>query len=584
MKHENNFLFAFLMSFHHQNKRHLLTVFVCINSILFTNILYADQSEPASESIKIRTTTSGKIAGKLVHQGNVIEWLGVAYAQPPVDDLRWKATRPALAWDGIRQATMQPQPCPQQKSNGDEKVYIGDEDCLYLNIWRPNSDHENLPVHVYFHGGANEQGSISRGAHQGELLAQKGNMIVVTVQYRLGFLGWLYTNEKKSSNAMDNSGNYGLLDSIQSLKWIKQNISAFGGDPNNVTLGGLSAGAQNIFNLLSSKMATGLFHKAYLQSGIPIDYSLTEAQIASSQLKKALIGESVAKMNAEEIDVYLASVSAKDIIKFGSQLNPDFNGVRDGFVMPLEPTLEQISNGSIANKVPLLIGLTKDEVKFWTCDKLDNIFYWLKPSNAALVGDYINELFTAMVVPAFRKGARLSSSQQWDIYFYQMRWGTPDENGNSPLPNNLGLCAGAFHAIDTSFHFGHWDRTIFKPSLQSLIFTEANREGRKNLSAEIMTRFTSFVHNGNPNFDSAIPWPLITEGLDVTRLAFDVDLEKDSAKVQVLKGIKSVNDIKQKADKTFTNDQKKTLYPLINSFLLKFQAPEHLLLRDESVE
>ena len=198
-------------------------------------------------------------------------WQGVPYAKPPVDDfvnqiyLRWKAPQDQAPWQGVREATGPALKCTQLQTTDDWlRTGIIDpdsgEDCLYVTIYRPNNS-KKLPVYVWIHGGSNNFGSAREyGATE---LAVRSDVVVVVVQYRLGPIGWFYHPALQSgTDPLSDSGNFGTLDTAKALKWIQQNIAAFGGDTNKVTVTGESAGAHNTMNLVISPVAKGLFNGA----------------------------------------------------------------------------------------------------------------------------------------------------------------------------------------------------------------------------------------------------------------------------------------------------------------------------------
>nr|HRC89949.1 carboxylesterase family protein [Bacteroidales bacterium] len=213
-----------------------------------------------------------KISGQVKVENGIIQGIvaddliifkGVPFAEPPVGDLRWKAPQLVKNWEGIKQAT-QFAPAPMQVGN---PVPGKSEDCLYLNIWTPaKSTKEKLPVMVWIYGGGFSFGSTSDPVHNGEHLARKG-VVVVSIAYRVGQLGFLAHPELSAENPNRVSGNYGLLDQIAGLQWVQRNISAFGGDPANVTIFGESAGAISVSMLCASPLAKGLFRRAISQSG-----------------------------------------------------------------------------------------------------------------------------------------------------------------------------------------------------------------------------------------------------------------------------------------------------------------------------
>ena len=201
--------------------------------------------------------------------------MGVPFAAPPVGDLRWKAPQPVAAWEGVRacvtppasaiQAPPKPFMCWSKEFMAPESPLR--EDCLYLNVWTTaKTAQDKMPVMVWIHGGAFTGGSGTVPLYDGEAMSRKG-VVFVTINYRLGILGFLAHPELSAESELKTSGNYGILDQIAALKWVKENIAAFGGDPNNVTIDGQSAGAFSVNMLVVSRLAKGLFQKAIAQSG-----------------------------------------------------------------------------------------------------------------------------------------------------------------------------------------------------------------------------------------------------------------------------------------------------------------------------
>ncbi|MFW9795220.1 MAG: carboxylesterase/lipase family protein, partial [Candidatus Thorarchaeota archaeon] len=305
-------------------------------------------------------------------------WKGIPYATPPVRELRWKAPLDPVPWLGKRKT--------RKFGNSASQVMLilgplGSEDCLYLNIWRPKSSETDLPVYVYIHGGGNSIGSADTKSYYGNAVAERSNMVYVSVNYRLGAMGWFIHPAVTGSGSLeDQSGNFGTLDLVKSLEWIRDNISAFGGNPNNVTIAGESGGAFNVLSLLISPLAKGLFHRAIVESGLSLIWSPDEAAAQSSELLTALLMKDgkarsekeawqvLAHMRDEDINSYLRSKSAFTIIRniptreFGmSEWRTIFT---DGTVIPKEG-YDIFSSGEWANKVPVIIGCTKDEMRLF---------------------------------------------------------------------------------------------------------------------------------------------------------------------------------------------------------------------------
>lgn len=200
-------------------------------------------------------TTAGELAGGW--EGEVAVFRGVPYAAPPVGELRFKAPQPRAGWTGVHEATNFGPACPQLADR--HEASLQDEDCLYLNVWTPTLEGKSCPVLVWIHGGGFSSGAGSLPFYAGERMAFAGRMVVVTINYRLGPLGYLYVPGTGDSNA-------GMRDQLAALKWVRDNIAAFGGDPDNVTIAGQSAGASSVIALVASRTARGLFRHAIAQS------------------------------------------------------------------------------------------------------------------------------------------------------------------------------------------------------------------------------------------------------------------------------------------------------------------------------
>jgi para-nitrobenzyl esterase len=225
-----------------------------ITALLCFSVNYAQ----LSTTVKVK---EGQLQGKM--ENGLTVFKGVPFAAPPVGDLRWHAPLPAAKWKGVRQAT-EFAPGPIQ---GGTPPSGKSEDCLYLNIWSPaKSPKEKVPVLVWIYGGGFNFGATSEATYNGEKLAKKG-VILVSIAYRVGLLGFMAHPELTKESADNVSGNYGLLDMVAGLKWVKENIAAFGGDPNKVTIFGESAGGIAVSQLCASPKAKGLFQGAISQSG-----------------------------------------------------------------------------------------------------------------------------------------------------------------------------------------------------------------------------------------------------------------------------------------------------------------------------
>jgi para-nitrobenzyl esterase len=327
-------------------------------------LLWAAAAWPATPVI----TTGGAVEG--IDQGQTQAFLGIPFAAPPVNELRWRAPQPSAHWKGTRKAVrfgascMQSWPVPAFGPYTAEFVDTPavSEDCLFLNIWRPAQGARNLPVFVWVHGGAFLGGSGAVPIYDGKGLATRG-AVVVTINYRVGVFGFLAHPELSAESALKTSGNYGLLDQVAALKWVRDNIAAFGGDPRRVTVSGQSAGAASVEALLLMPAARGLFQRAIVQSGPGIGIGsppLATAENDGLAFAGRLGDLDIAKLRAlpaarvqAEMEKLLATPGSA-----GGRPNIPFLPVTDGKVLPADP---DDPRAEAASQVPLLVGYTSDE-------------------------------------------------------------------------------------------------------------------------------------------------------------------------------------------------------------------------------
>ena len=309
----------------------------------------------------IVTTTSGKVEGLQTKNG-VLAFLGIPFAQPPKGELRFAAPVEVTPWEGVRSTTKSGPAAPQPVFGNDPAdKFAQDEDCLNLNIWTPAADGRKRPVLVFIHGGAFEVGRSGDPLYNGADYARRGDIVYASINYRVGALGFLYLDDFDAK--YKGSGSNGIRDQILALRWLKKNISKFGGDPKNITIMGESAGAMSVFTLMGLPKAKGLFQKAIAESG-PISWlrSKTEGAVLTKEFMKAAGVTDVAG---------LRKLTPKQLIeaqgKLGSQLG--FNAictwtpVIDGTVIPKEP-FAAIRDGA-ADGIALLNGSNHDEYTFF---------------------------------------------------------------------------------------------------------------------------------------------------------------------------------------------------------------------------
>jgi len=446
-------------------------------------------------------------------------WKAIPFAAPPTGELRWRAPRDPALWDGIRAARAFNPGCTQ--FNPLVGGIRGSEDCLALNVWRPKSAECDLPVYVWIHGGGNSIGSATM-VHEygGSRIARASNVIFVSLNYRLGPFGWFSHPALREGNSPeDDSGNYGTLDIIQALRWIQDNITAFGGDPRNVAITGESSGGMNVLSMMLSPLSKGLISRAVSQSAAAGTRDLADGERRAERVLRQLLvndrkartteqAEAVAGgMSAEAVRTYLRSKSDRDLIRCfaGSATGMTDNPAifRDGHVIPAAG-LDAFSTGEYPNKVPLIIGSNREELKLFLA--FDRARSW-KSELSQAVARYGSMRWKATGVDSIarRVHGRVDAAP---VYVYEFAWGAPDAKGESPMPGSWGRRLGAFHSLEIPFFLGH---DTVDAVLHLALFTAGNRPGRKALSSAMMDYVASFIRTGDPNRPGSglprwLPW------------------------------------------------------------------------------
>ena len=500
----------------------------------FTGVTGVDFSIASATN---RQTTTGKVMGTS-EQNGCHAWLGIPYAKAPTGDLRWKAPKPGESWDGTWLALEVGPVCTQFAdllSNVPRERFgqpIGSEDCLYLNIWAPAFAEGNiptgadrLPVMLWIHGGGNSIGD--GGGYNGKELAKRYNVIVVSCNYRLGPFGWFSHSalQGEGATAEDKSGNYGTLDIIRSMAWVRGNISGFGGDPDNVTIFGESAGAQDILTLLLSPQAKGLFQKAIIESGGMKTCTMAEAENYTDDtepgdafssrevVNKLLIADGKAPdretaksmqdmMSSPDIAAYLLSKNNYDILRI---YKPGYGGMismpkvfNDGAVLPQGNYIELLKDPARYNAVPIIIGTNRDEQKpFMIMDPeyVDMLFglpVRIKDRKLyGLISSYKSDRWKATGVDEI--ASAISEGHPGSVWAYRFDW---DEEP-STLGIDVGFMLGAAHSIEIPFVFCDFSQFI-SPSFTPFIFNDANAPARIALSDRMSSYWAQFAHTGAP--------------------------------------------------------------------------------------
>ncbi|HSW05635.1 carboxylesterase/lipase family protein [Aquabacterium sp.] len=497
------------------------------------------EPDPASR----RRVAAGELVGTR-EPGGVHAWRGIPYAAPPTGALRWRAPHPAEPWRGVFEARAHGAMAPQYadllagtpaRLRGQ---IVGDEDCLTLNVFAPAleptavpRDDQRRPVMVWVHGGGNSVGT-SATYDAARNYARHDGLVVVTVNYRLGVLGWFThpaLHAADDATPEERSGNFGTLDLVAALRWVQDNIAAFGGDPGCVTIFGESAGGQNVLTMMASPLAAGLFHRAIAQSPVAETFSVDQAVnwrddaqpghrdsahevtarlwVAEGRARdRESAKQQVATLPAADIAAFLRALSPRRLL---SAFTPGSVGVyltarpaRDGVVLPKAPLPEVFASGQW-NRVPVILGSNRDEFKTFSADKPEHSRLLLgklpvlRDRRAYLVEmKHVSNAWKALHVdtPA---DAMLAGGHA-EVWTYRFDW---DEA--PPIPFiRPDLLLGAAHGMEMAF--------VFRDTAGELdifgVNTPFNRPGRRVLAQAMGDAWTSFARDGVPRLPGSA-WP-----------------------------------------------------------------------------
>lgn len=547
---------------------------------LFTAAVLAWQAQaaPPGPADVERRTRFGPVVGVDDSAVNGTHaWRGVPFARPPVGEWRWRAPVDPAPWKAPRAAQQFAPACvqygriygPGANNRHDETIgqtlnqAVGSEDCLYLNIWRPADRRGNLPVIVFVHGGSNVSGYTADPVYDGAALAKAADAVVVTVNYRLGIFGFLSLPPLKSgSDAQEDSGNFALLDIVKALQWVRHDIAKFGGNPTNVTLMGQSAGAINVYALLTTPATVDarprLFHRAVpLSGGISLAtnlppgriptlnpaaaYELQGQQLLLQQLvvdglaaDAAGAAAWVASRTPEQVAAYLRSRSPASLLftlltRLAPQGLAGSGPIPDGVMLPTDP-IGAIAAGRYL-RVPVLAGNTRDEGKLFPTflalfgtgsgrlvsdQQLFDIQFDYDPDAPPQVT--IEQWIPPQYLPVTKPGGFNAMTELLDTLFMQAAadnvlstlksrqdavWYYRFDWDEEPAP--FDDIYGAAHAFDLPFVFGNFGSSLFSNVANST----ANRPGRLALSQAMMAALAAFARHGDPNAPQALgtPWP-----------------------------------------------------------------------------
>jgi para-nitrobenzyl esterase len=457
------------------------------------------------EGAPIVVTTDGPVRGQSAGQSDV--FLGIPYAAPPSGALRWRPPIAPPPWQAPRDVTSYGSQCPQLDSQ--TQMAVGDEDCLYLNVWAPHATAPPRPVLVFVHGGGHFQGAASEQQngvrlYDGQYLSEHGDVVVVTLNYRLGALGFLAQPLLTKEALSATTGNYGILDQLAALKWVKANIASFGGDPSRVLLFGESAGAFDTCVHLASPLSAGLFNRALMESGECVAGTLVDDEANGAKVVSA-----VGCGSAADVLGCMRAVSAKNLVQLapgslGSGQGFKYQPTIDGYVLADSP--QKILSAGQGNRVPLVVGSNADEGAFFLAQVPipDTAAYWTAlvaaygsanatsvlshypaaaypTPKAAAIAVYTDDIFTC-------HARRIARAAQAGGFSPVRRYFFTHVLESGPLS-----ALGSFHGLEVPFVFHNFPFGV--------------SAGETTLSDALVGYWTRFATTGDPNGSAGPAWP-----------------------------------------------------------------------------
>ena len=490
--------------------------------LILTSCAYIDKTAPVGAIVDLTVkTSSGTVRGALsdINKG-AVDWSDIPFAQPPVGDLRWRAPRAISEPNRVITATDN-NACVQEASEyaGVPGIgIVGNEDCLYLDITAPY-DYANTkyPVMFWIHGGANTSGT--KDYYDFSNFAAEKNVVVVTVNYRLGALGWFsHPAIQETQTGLDQSSNFGTLDLIAALKWVQQNIHDFGGNSKNVTIFGESAGGHNVFALLASPLSEGLFHKAISQSGYVATSSYESAynifgqdrlvERGSWQILQDILPPDD---NLEQQKNFLKNIDANSFIELYLRdyaIDRIPLTTRDGIVIPATGILTALGEKKYAKRVPVISGTTKDELSMWIgLNKyfldVKKPFLGLLPPLFSLKDPDLFDFWVRARSHAWKiRGSdeplnKLEEAGYENLFSYQFDWDHQEKSWFADFPSIF----GATHGIEIAFLTQNYS---FGP-ISKYIYPKG--EARDEMESVMMSAWSDFAKHGDPSLNLPISWP-----------------------------------------------------------------------------
>lgn len=525
--------------------------------LIFSDTFARNEKIPSAN--KAVTVTGGRVQGSLSDNG-VLSFRGIPYAAPPVGEWRWKAPQPPIPWKGTRNAEhFGPRPIQDSNLLYEFRSTDMSEDCLYLNVWTAaRSNQEKRPVYVFIHGGSFIHGDGSQPAYDGESMAEQG-IVYVSINYRLGVFGFMSHPELSQESGYGGSGNYGLLDQVAALEWIKKNISQFGGDPNRVTIGGESVGAQSVSAHMVSPLSKGLFTGAIAESG-----SLIDVRTMVLPLKKSeALGTELSGLSKSKTIAQMRSIPAEKLLKLVEKGNPRrFRPVVDGYFLKENPE-KTFMEGRQTN-VPLLVGWNAQEVPAAALFRLrrinaknykaavekiygeraDDVLARYPGETNAEVKQAASELMSDRLInySSWKLAELHAKDQSAPVYRYLFAHPHPGLNLRTIREGNVFqvLIKKLLNKVitGTSFHASEIEYALGNLEVQDNYAWKAEDH---QVSRQMQSYFVNFIRSGNPNgagIDgiSLTNWPAYHNGNkgEFLRIGINSKAEADATKERYL--------------------------------------------------
>lgn len=481
------------------SKNFMLIVLIVISSTAF--------AQNVNERKEVRTKY-GPVSGRQVTETGVFAFKGIPFAAPPTGDLRWREPMPPVPWTETKM-TDQFGPSPMQAKPTPFLVYTREflipespisEDCLYLNVWTSaKKSTKKQPVFVWIYGGGFSSGGSACDIYDGAAMAEKG-VVFVSFNYRVGVFGFFAHPELTKESPNHASGNYGIMDQIAALKWVAENIEAFGGDPSNVTIAGQSAGSFSVCTLVASPLTRGLFHKAIGESGSSViaDPKIKPTDLAMAEADGKKITDGLNALSLAD----MRKLSAETLMKAG---NTGFRPIADGYVLPA-PVSEIFRNETYAD-VPLLTGWNADEGLVFSYKSKEAYIAEATAKYGADVAGYLKYFPAETEEQA--KASQVATSRDMIFALPNYKWASFQSKRKSPAyvyyfsrkppasPEYVKY--GVFHTAEVPYALGNLN--YFKRDLE---------DTDRKISADMISYWVNFAKTGNPNGEGLPKWPAFT--------------------------------------------------------------------------